>query len=141
MTKRRKVELTEAAKGDIVRLHQDDPQLARIALLRLRDLGRGDLTGQPLEEMAVTGDLTDSRKLYFGTGDEPTHRVVYREHGPRGGIEVLDVVAVEERDELYAYLLAAVRLGRLPEESRSRLNRVRQRVIQRRAGTRRPREG
>lgn len=86
--------------------------------------------------MATTGDLTDCRKLYFGRGNPPSHRIVYREAGTDGALEVLEVVAVEERDALYVYLLTANRLGRLPIESKRRFNRLHQQVILRRSSRR-----
>jgi hypothetical protein len=127
----------EAAKADVRRLANDDKRLARLALERVRDLERRQVDGAPLNDMAATGDLSDCRKLYFGLGSPPSHRIVYRDLGPKGGIEILEVVAVEARDQLYAYLLSAARLGRLPEESRPRLNRIHQQIVQRRAARRR----
>ncbi len=49
------------------------------------------------------------------------------------------MVAVESRTDLYAYLLAASRLGRLPVESTKSFNRLHQDVIARRAAKKRPR--
>lgn len=88
--------------------------------------------------MAVTGDLADCRKLYFGLGDPPSHRIVFRELDD-GMIEVIEVVAVEAREDMYAYLLASVRLGRLPVESRPRYQRPHQATIGRRVNARRKR--
>jgi hypothetical protein len=127
----------DAAKADVRRLADDDRRLAQLALQRVRDLEVGNVEGMPLNDMAATGDLGDCRKLYFGFGDPPSHRIVYRAR-PQGDLEIVEVVAVEARDELYAYLLAAARLGRLPPESQPRFDRLHQRVIRRRAG--RPRE-
>lgn len=132
--RRRKARFLEAAKADVGRLAQDDPQLAVLALRKVRDLENRTVDGTPLEEMASTGDLRDCRKLYFGPGDPPSHRIVYRDLGESGGVEVVEVVALEARDELYAYLLAAARLGRLPIGSKRRFNRLHQQVIQRRSG-------
>lgn len=122
-----------AAKADIGRLAEDDTVLATLALRKVKELERGGADGVPLEEMALTGDLGDCRKLYFGLGRAPSHRIVYRDLGEDQGVEILEVVAVESRAELYAYLLAAARLGRLPIESRPRFNRLHQQVIQGRA--------
>lgn len=121
----------------MARLAEDDRRLARSALQAVRDLERGEVDGLPLADMALTGDLTDCRKLYFGLGSPPSHRIVYRELGPSGDIEILEVVAIEARDELYAYLLSAARLGRLPDESKPRFNRLHQQIVQRRAARRR----
>lgn len=135
--RRRRALFLNAAKADVARLAEDDRRLAQVALQRVRDLELRKVEGVPLTDMALTGDLGDCRKLYFGIGEPPLHRIVYRELGPSGEIEILEIVAVEARDELYAYLLAAARLGRLPEESRPRFNRLHQQIIRGRAGRRR----
>jgi ParE toxin of type II toxin-antitoxin system, parDE len=127
-----------AAKADLQRLEEDDPQLPRLALRKVRDLITGAAQGQSLAEMAATGDLSDCRKVYFGPGQPPTHRIVYRENSD-GDIEVIEIVAIEARKEMYAYLLAAVRLKRLPAESKSRFDRVHQSVIARRGVVRKTR--
>ncbi|HUZ44913.1 MAG TPA: hypothetical protein VMU63_10960 [Acidimicrobiales bacterium] len=124
-----------AAVQDLERLRGDDPALPGMALRKVRDLEVGEIEGQPLQEMAVTGDLADCRKVYFGQGNPPSHRIVYRQLDD-GAIDVLEIVAVEAREEMYAYLLAAVRLGRLPEESRPRFKRLHQAAIERRSSRR-----
>jgi hypothetical protein len=129
---RRRVVLTEAAKADLKRLQSDNPALPGIALRKLRDLEAGRVEGAPLRKMSATGDLGDCRKLYFGPGDPPSHRIVYRS-GDDGQIEVAEVVAVEARDEMYVYLLASSRLKRLPAETTPRYNRVHQRIVQARS--------
>ena len=135
--KPRRALFLDAAKADVGRLAEDDRRLAQLALQTVRALERRDVDGLPLADMALTGDLADCRKLYFGLGSPPSHRIVYREVGPSGDVEIIEVVAVEARDELYAYLLAAARLGRLPDESKPRFNRLHQQIVQRRAGRRR----
>jgi hypothetical protein len=138
----RRLTVLPAAEADIQRIGQDDPRLALQALARIDLLRAGRLEGKPLRDMASTGDLRDCRKIYFaGTRDEkPTHRLVYRVTGHdadgREEIEVVDVVAVEARDEAYVYLLAAKRLGVLPRESEPRFNRLHQQVIAQRAAAR-----
>lgn len=129
----RQATFLQAASDDIGRLKQDDPQLAVLALRKVKDLEARRVDGAPLENLAVTGDLTDCRKLYFGLGEPPSHRIVYRELDDSGDIEILEVVAVEAREELYAYLLAANRLGRLPQETKGRFSRLHQQVTRRRA--------
>lgn len=66
------------------------------------------------------GDLADCRKWYFGPAGRPqsTHRLVYQESAG-GGVEVLEVIAVEGRPGGYVYMLAADRLGRLPAGTRT----------------------
>ena len=135
--RRRRVSFLEAARADVARLAQDDSRLATLALRRIQALEAGLVEGVPLQEMAVTGDLGDCRKLYFGFGDPPSHRIVYRDLGSSGGLEIVEIVAVEAREELYAYLLAAHRLGRLPSTSKRRFNRFHQQVMGRRAERRR----
>jgi hypothetical protein len=137
----RKAKFLKAARDDVRRLAEDDKDLATLALRKVRELEARTAEGVPLEEMAVTGDLGDCRKLYFGPGDPPSHRIVYRELGEEEGIEILEVVAVEAREDLYAYLLAAKRLGRLPVESEPRFHRQHQAVIQRRAQQRARKRG
>jgi len=131
---RREVTFLSAAKADIGHLHDDDPDIAKLALRKVKELEAGAVTGVPLEEMAKTGDLGDCHKLYFGPGRPPSHRIVYRVvDGDPSHLEVLEVIAVESRAELYAYLLASSRLGRLPVESKKHFNRLHQDVIERRA--------
>lgn len=133
----RKAAFLAAAKADVGRLAEDDHDLAKLALRTIRRLETGTVEGMPLQDMAATGDLSDCRKLYFGPGDPPSHRIVYRELPGGGDIEILEIVALEAREELYAYLLAASRLGRLPIESKRRFNRLHQAAIKRRAARRR----
>lgn len=134
----RRATFLDAARADIGRLAGDDRRLAALALRVVRDLELGVVDGESLEEMALTGDLSDCRKLYFGFGSPPSHRIVYRELGQDRTVEVVEVVAVEAREHLYAYLLASSRLGRLPWESRRRFSRLHQDVIARRRAKREP---
>lgn len=128
---RRPVQFLKQARADVERLATDDPQLAVLALHRARDLEVGRLEGEPLDDMAKTGDLSDCRKLYFGLGNPPSHRIVYRVLDET--IEIIEIVAVEARADMYVYLLAALRLGRLPAETKPQLNRVHQQIIAKRA--------
>ncbi|MCU1350904.1 MAG: hypothetical protein JWM05_113 [Acidimicrobiales bacterium] len=133
-TPRREVTFLHTAKADIGRLNDDDPTIARLALRKVQELQAGIVTGVPLEAMARTGDLGDCSKLYFGPGNPPSHRIVYRAvDGDPSRLEVLEVIAVESRTDLYAYLLASIRLGRMPVETKKHFNRVHQDVIARRA--------
>jgi hypothetical protein len=102
--------------GDINALPTQE--LKEIALQRISDVANGRLSGARLEDMSHTGHLTDCFKLYFDEtgGPNPAYRVVYREL-TEGAVEVVEVAAVEQREELYVYALAALRLGRLPEGS------------------------
>lgn len=121
---------------------EDDPalELRATALVTLVEAGR--VTGQPLNDLPAYGDLSDCRKVYFGTGASarPTHRLVYQVLGVEDDgtevVEVVEVVAVEAREEGYVYLLAADRLGRLPEETKPRKKRTHEAVIARRGDAR-----
>lgn len=130
----RKVTYTEAAGKDLARLKGDDPTLANRARNLAKLLQLGEITGFPLTEMPKYGDLSDCRKIYFGTPSEPkSYRIVYQDGPSAGDVEVLEVVAVEARDDGYVYLQAAKRLGRLPSESEAKLKHVHQRRIRDRA--------
>jgi len=137
----RKATFLDAATADVGRIAEDDPDLAVLALRKVRELEARVVEGVELEEMAVTGDLGDCRKLYFGPGDPPSHRIVYRDLGEQGCIEIVEIIAVKAREQLYAYLLAAKRLGRLPPETEPRYRRQHQEVIQRRANRRATKRG
>jgi hypothetical protein len=129
---RRTVTLTTGALADLKRLGADDRALPRLALVKLRDYEAGHIDAVPLRSMAKTGELGDCRKIYFGLGNPPSHRIVVQ-HLDETTIEIVEVVAVEARQDAYAYLLAANRLGRLPRETKPEFDRVHQTVIARRA--------
>ena len=127
----RRIVITSAALADLKRLGEDNPELPRLALTKLRDYEAGRIDAAPLRAMAKTGDLGDCRKIYFGPGNPPSHRIVIH-HLDDTTIEVVEVVVVEARQDAYAYLLAANRLGRLPRETKPEYERVHQTVIARR---------
>ncbi|MBK5224177.1 MAG: hypothetical protein JJE52_15145 [Acidimicrobiia bacterium] len=54
---------------------------------------------------------------------------------------MVEVVAVEARDEGYVYLLVAERLGRLPEETKARKKRTHEAVVARRGAQRQAQPG
>jgi hypothetical protein len=134
---RRTVTVWPKAEADIGRLHQDDPSLSRRALAIVKLLEAGH-DGEPLNDMVKYGDLSDCRKWYFGAEGRPqtTHRLVYQQSSA-GGLEVLEVIAVEGRPGGYVYLLVADRLGRIPKETEPELNRLHQEKIAERAQRRR----
>ena len=136
---RRTVTLTGAVVNDLKRLTDDNPDLPRLALAKLKDYEAGRIDAVPLQAMAKTGDLGDCRKIYFGPGNSPSHRIVVH-HVDETTVEVVEVVAVEARQNAYAYLLAANRLGRLPRETKPEFDRVHQTVIARRAQARKPKQ-
>lgn len=88
------------------------------ALTLLVEVSKGTLTGQPLEELVATGDLSDCRKIYFDldNNDKPRYRLVYRLTPNEIRAVAVEAVAVGERRNLDAYYRAAKNLGRLPED-------------------------
>ena len=123
----------EAARADLERLRQDDERLARRALAQIRLIETGRLDGRPLQDLALYGDLSDCRKLYFGAEQgHNTHRTSCHGH-----LELIEIVALEQRQDGYVYLLAANRLERLPAETRPKFNRVHQAAIAARSALRR----
>jgi hypothetical protein len=130
--KLRTLKIRPEAREDVRRLTKLDRRLAVVAATALRNISNGTTVGVPLEKMAKFGDLSDYRKVYFGYGSPPTHRIVYRELD-ENTIEIIDVVAIESREDAYVYLLAAERLRRLPEETQQEFTSVHQRIIAKRA--------
>ncbi len=130
--KRLVLQISEDAEKDLTRLKKLDVSLASIALRLLQQIGTGVVLGIPLENLPKFGDLSDCRKVYFGYGNPPTHRIVYR-IVDETVIEIIDVVAVETRDDAYVYLLTALRLQRLPKETQPEYQSVHQRMIASRA--------
>ncbi len=120
---------------DLVRLDQDNHRLVVRAQALVELVVDREIEGEEFKLLASYGDLSDCRKIYFGVTAEPTHRIVYRLLADEE-IEVVQVVAVEQREEGYVYLLAAQRLAQLPAETKGRLNRVHQDVIKRRSESR-----
>ena len=130
--KLRTLQIRPEAREDVRRLTKLDRRLAVVASTALRDIANGTTVGVPLEKMAKFGDLSDCRKVYFGYGNPPTHRIVYRELD-ENTIEIIDVVAIESREDAYVYLLTAERLRRLPAETQQEFTSVHQRIIAKRA--------
>lgn len=138
---RRSLDIRPKAQADIERLALDDARLPGRINTLLGRLVSADLTGEALSEMPRYGNLTDCYKIYFGVPGQPqnTHRIVYRLRAG-GVVDVIEVVAVEEKDGGYVYLTVADRLGRLPAESRGALMSEHQKRIARR-GAQRGRDG
>ena len=128
----RKIDISPDARQDLLRLKSFDIALATVAASMLKRLASGSVTGVPLEKMPKFGDLSDCRKVYFGYGSPPSHRIVYRIIDERR-IEICEVIAVESRDDAYVYLLTALRLQRLPTETTYEYESVHQRMIASRA--------
>lgn len=87
------------------------------ALTLLVEVSRGNLTGQELEALVATGDLSDCRKIYFDIDDnqKPRYRLVYRLTPSEVRAVAVEAVSVGERRGLDAHMRAAKNLGRLPE--------------------------
>ena len=112
MARQRKFRALPDVTDDIRALRRRNEKLARLVIEKLADLRSGRIEGQPLSALAGTGDLSDCRKIYVGLDPiRPTHRIVYRQHDD-GAVEVIEVVAVGEREALIVYLEALKRLGR-----------------------------
>lgn len=128
----RTIDISPDARQDLLRLKSFDLALATVAASMLKRLASGSVTGVPLEKMPKFGDLSDCRKVYFGYGSPPSHRIVYRIIDETR-IEICEVIAVESRDDAYVYLLTALRLQRLPTETTHEYESVHQRMIASRA--------
>jgi hypothetical protein len=128
----RHIDVSPEARQDLLRLKATDVALATAAASMLKRLASGSLSGQTLEKMPKFGDLSDCRKVYFGYGNPPSHRIVYRIIDETR-IEVFEIISVESRDDAYVYLLAALRLQRLPVETAQEYQSVHQRMIASRA--------
>jgi hypothetical protein len=112
-----RVEFTEEAENDLQDLRRHDPRLVVEALRVAKGVDEGRVSGKRLRYYNKTGDLTDCFRVYFGAvPGADTHRIVFREAG--GAAEVVEVVAVAERNADVAYLLAALRLERLDDPVR-----------------------
>ena len=83
----------------------------------LKALDAGLLAPIPLNDYAKIGDLTDCGKIVVTVDGANEHRIVVRElHG--GGVEIVEVIAIEDRTDDLPYLLAGLRLGRLDDPVR-----------------------
>lgn len=78
---------------------------------RLKRLDAGEESPQVLHDYAKTGDLRDRGKIVVAVDGEPEYRIVVRDLG--GHFQVCEVVAVEDRERDFPYLLAGLRLGRI----------------------------
>jgi hypothetical protein len=111
-----RVQFLDEATDDVRTLAgRSRPVLTEVfRLLKLLDLGQ--LSPTPLHAFPQTGDLSDCGKIVVAVEGEPEYRIVVREVA--GGIEVVDVVAVEDRTGDLPYLLAGLRLGRITDPVR-----------------------
>ena len=112
----RNVTFLRAAADDLRSLADRRPALALEVFALLKRLDDGRLVPHRLRHFGKTGDLGDCGKVRVVVDGHPEHRIVVR--GTEGAFVVVDVVAVEERADDLAYLLAALRLGRLVDPVR-----------------------
>lgn len=114
MARQRRFRALPEVTADIRAIRRGSEKLAVLVIEKLADLRSGHIEGQPLGQLPGTGNLSDCRKIYVGLDPvRPTHRIVYRQHDD-GAVEVIEVVAVGERESLVVYLEALKRLGRDP---------------------------
>ncbi len=106
----------EKIPDDLRNLKERDLQL--LALKKIQAIKSGHLHGQPLGDHRKTGDLSDCFKLLFDTRTDlpPRFRIVYRQENQDLEILFIEILSIGERYQLEAYIAAAERLGRLPEE-------------------------
>lgn len=92
--------------------------LMECTLTLLVEVSRGDLSGQQLEKLVATGDLSDCRKIYFDidNNQKPRYRLVYRLTPTEVRAVAVEAFSVGERRSLDAYVRAARNLGRLPDK-------------------------
>ena len=92
-----------------------DDAAARMAVLQLKSVALGQLTGEALHKRASTGDLSDCFKLYFDPVgvQKPRFRLVYRIVVGAASEQRVQPVSVGRRGDLDAYLRAARNLGRI----------------------------
>ena len=112
----RNVSFLRAAADDIRSLNSRRPDVVREVFVLLKQLSEGRLQPQRLRSFGKTGDLSDCGKIHVVVEGHPEHRIVVR--GTEGSFVVVEIVAVEERADDLAYLLAALRLGRLVDSVR-----------------------
>lgn len=138
----RRVDWLGEAVKDRERVKADEPAVWDRARAYLRLVEKGEYEGEPLTDAANTGDLADCRKIYVGDGSPgpPSHRVVYRNVGPDTSvtptIEVVEIVAIAEREDSHVYMQSARRLGRLPVETEPQAKRVHDQQVEKRAAKR-----
>lgn len=126
-----RVRLTAEALGDLEAVRDRSIDALRAVFRQLRRLDRGEIAPTPLQDYTKTGDLSDCGKIVVDVEDGPEYRIVVRDSG--GRYDVVDVLAVEARDDDLAYLLAGLRLGRIVDpvrrsDTQRRVARIRQRL-------------
>lgn len=111
-----RVQFTDDAVADLHSIRERAAPVLASVFTALKRLDRGDLAPTPLRDFGKTGDLADCGKIVVETDGYPEYRIVVRRRDD--GYEVDLVVAVDERAGDLAYLLAGLRLGRIPDPVR-----------------------
>lgn len=111
-----RVRLLDAAKEDMRALAGKSERLFIEVMRLLKKLDQGSLSPRPLDDFANSGDLTDCGKIVVDVEGEAEYRIVVREVG--GDIDVVDVIAVENRLGGLPYLLAGLRMDRIEDPVR-----------------------
>lgn len=113
----RSVSVRREALDDLRSLNVRRPAVAQEVLRLLRGLESGTVRPRRLRDFSKTGDLRDCGKIQVVVPDHPEHRIVVRER-EANHFEVVEVLVIEERSDDLAYLLAGLRLGRIPDPVR-----------------------
>lgn len=111
-----RVSFTDDAIADLRGISNRSSAVLLQIFAALKRLDAGLLRPIRLQDHGKTGDLTDCGKIVVEADGYPDHRIVVRDLG--NGFEISEVVAVDERTEDLAYLLAGVRLGRITDPIR-----------------------
>lgn len=125
----RNVTFLDAAIDDLRRVNERSRAVVLEVFRMLKEVDAGRLRPTRLRDFAKTGDLGDCRKLVVALEGEPEYRIVVIDRDGKG-FTVIEVVAVEQRLDDLAYLLAGLRLGRIADPVRRsdtmrRIDRVR----------------
>jgi hypothetical protein len=123
-----RVQFLDEAAADVRALARRSRNVLLEVFRLLMLLDRGELSPIPLHDFGKTGELSDCGKIVVAVEGEPEYRIVVRESGDV--IDVVDVVAVEDRMQDLPYLLAGLRLGRIIDpvrrsDTQRRVSRIR----------------
>ncbi len=89
-------------------------ELQQVAINFITKLARGEVRGTRLETKNHVGDLSDCHKLYFDLtpSDGPRYRIIFRYLPIPDKPEILELIAIGKREDLFVYYEAIKRLGR-----------------------------
>lgn len=88
--------------------------LQQVAVNFIIKLVRGEIRGTRLEDNEFVGNLSDCYKLYFDLtpSDGPRYRIIFRYLPIPDKPEILELIAIGKREDLFVYYEAIKRLGR-----------------------------